>query len=68
MDTLSIGSHQPNGEFLLLATLNNRGPLLPQKDFLLLAEHVAGVFSRTTGQPVVTLAREDAPHSVDLEG
>lgn len=67
--TVSIGFHRDDGDFQLLATLNNNDDLLSDIDF---DELVVSIISRLKLRPhieeeIVALHRQDAPDYVDLE-
>ena len=67
--TVSIGFHRDDGDFQLLATLNNNDDLLSDIDF---DELVVSIISRLKlrlhiEQEIVALHRQDAPDYVDLE-
>ena len=69
MKTVSIGYHREDGDFAVLATLNNNDGHMDDEDF----EYVVGkVFHqielRTNGLHLETLERQDAPDYVTPEG
>jgi hypothetical protein len=61
---VSIGFSREDGDFEILATLNNTANHYEPALFALLAESTAATISRFLGRDVEILAREDAPASV----
>lgn len=64
--TVSIGIMRDDGEFTLLATLNNNDEHMAGAEFAYLAETVRGYLELVTEQEVIMLEREDAPAYVEL--
>jgi len=67
MYVASIGFVREDGDFELLATLNNSAGHLPTEVFDGLVEKTVGLF-RSEGIEVEALEREDAPDVVSIEG
>ena len=69
MKTVSIGYHREDGDFAVLATLNNNDGHIPEEDFtyaweqLLFALEIA-----VRNQSLVILERQDTPDYVTIEG
>ncbi len=67
MNTVSIGYHRMDGDFALLATLNNKDEDMPEEVF---AGIVVELTMRLQGympeHDIVALERDDAPDYVEL--
>lgn len=66
MRAVSIGFTRDDGEFELLATLNNSGDHLSDDDFGDLVNDVASTLCRRLVCQIEVLERNDAPDVVDL--
>ena len=67
MNTVSIGFTRDDGDFQLLATLNNNDAYLSPRGFALLVEGLRKEFQERIGQQVQVLHRQDAPDYVTIE-
>lgn len=66
--TYSIGFVREDGDFQLLATLNNNDALISDVDFQALVHNVRDAIRDVLpDEKVITLIRQDAPDYVDLE-
>lgn len=64
MNTVSIGYFREDGDFALLATLNNNDGHI--KHFEFLVADIKGMISDCSGIECITLEREDAPDYVTM--
>ena len=64
MNTVSIGYFRDDGDFALLATLNNNDGDI--KHFKLLVSDIKGMISDCSGIECIALEREDAPDYVTM--
>ncbi len=67
MKTVSIGFYREDGDFAVLATLNNNDEHMGQDEFKKLVNSVASELCRATRSEVHVLEREDAPDYVTVE-
>lgn len=65
--TVSIGFMREDGDFAILATLNNKDDHLSDEDFGELVSHVASTLCRKLMCEVQVLEREDVPDYVNLD-
>jgi hypothetical protein len=65
--TVSIGFHRDDGDFQLLATLNNNDEFLSGADFEELVISTVLRLGKSSGECVVALHRQDAPDYVAME-
>ena len=68
MKTVSIGYHREDGDFAVLATLNNNDRHLTVEDFEGLVCDVASKLCRQLVCEMVVLERQDTPDYVIIEG
>jgi hypothetical protein len=67
MKTVSVGMMREDGDFTILATLNNNDEYLTDHDFMALVGEVASTLCRKLVCEVTVLERQDAPDYVSLE-
>lgn len=71
IETVSIGFHREDGDFQIMATLNNKDGLVSATYFerlcRRLAEDLGDDLHGGSGEPLVILEREDAPDYVDSQ-
>ena len=65
MKTVSIGIVRGDGDFALLATLNNNDYHMGEASFNALTSAVQAYLASMTQQEVIVLEREDAPDYVE---
>jgi len=65
MKTVSIGYFRENGDFAILATLNNNDGLIKHFDFLL--ADIKGMISDCAGIECIAIVRQDAPDYANIE-
>lgn len=70
MKSVSIGYYRDDGDFAILATLNNKDDDMPQDSFRHLVELTkVSLYALTTGHAQIhALEREDTPDYVTLDG
>lgn len=68
MQTYSIGFTRSDGDFELLATLNNTGEHLSNDDFETLKNHIIDFIKIKSELSIEALHRQDAYDIVELEG
>jgi len=68
MKTVSIGYHREDGDFAVLATLNNNDEHMSDNAFGDLVDYVASKLYRKLLCKMVVLKRQDAPDYVTIEG
>ena len=68
MKTVSIGYHREDGDFAVLATLNNNDGLIGEDLFAYLANGLCEALTGEIGELVEILERQDAPDYVTTEG
>ena len=67
MKTVSIGFFREDGDFAIVATLNNNDGLLDDETFAYVLTKLAGRLTHESEQPMSILERQDAPDYVTLE-
>ena len=67
MKTVSIGIMRDDGDFAILATLNNNDERLTPELFDQLTRGITATLARTTGEFVQYIERQDTPDYVNLE-
>jgi len=67
MKTASIGFIREDGDFAVLATLNNNDSHFPDAAFRSITEVLTMMLSHSSNQGLVVLEREDAPDYVTLD-
>jgi hypothetical protein len=70
MKTVSIGILRNNGDFSILATLNNNDEFIGQDLFAHLVNTICETLTGETGELVEAIERQDAPDyvAIELEG
>jgi hypothetical protein len=63
----SIGIERDDGDFHILATLNNMDELVSTEDFEALLKSTVEFLQKATDEPILALQRQDAPDYVNLE-
>jgi hypothetical protein len=63
----SIGIERDDGDFHILATLNNMDELVSTEDFEGLLKSTVEFLQKATDEPILALQRQDAPDYVNLE-
>lgn len=66
MKTVSIGFTRDDGDFAVLATLNNNDSHLSDEMFGQLVRELTQTLALYTEQPMTALNREDAPDYIQL--
>lgn len=66
-NTMTIGFLRDNGDFVILATLNNNDSKIPSTMFGLLVQHVQRTLADATGKEVVAIERQDTPDYINLD-
>lgn len=67
MKTVSIGINREDGDFAVLATLNNNDSHLSDRDFEALVGEVASTLCRKMVCEVQVLERQDTPDYIQLD-
>lgn len=67
MKAVSIGFHRADGDFQILATMNNKDDLIPQGYFEKLVQQNTEELAQATEEAVFAIEREDAPDYVFLD-
>ena len=67
MKTVSIGIMRDDGDFAILATLNNNDERLTPELFDQLTRGITATLARTTGEFVQYIERQDTPDYVSIE-
>jgi hypothetical protein len=67
MKTVSIGYHREDGDFAVLATLNNNDDFMSNEEFGDVVDSLAAKL-RAVGLNITVLERQDAPDYVTIEG
>lgn len=68
MQTVSIGFYREDGDFAILATLNNNDDYLLENEFNELSKYIKIKLSeKIEGIDIFIIQRQDAPDYVDLE-
>ena len=66
MKTVSIGTMRDDGDFAILATLNNNDEHMTDKDFEELKMALVLTIANYTGAQIVVLERQDTPDYVTV--
>lgn len=66
MKTVSIGIMREDGDFAVLATLNNNDAHLAKEEFMKLVDEVASTLCRSLGHQIDVLERQDTPDYVEI--
>ena len=67
MKTVSIGYHREDGDFAVLATLNNNDDFMSDEEFKEVVDSLAAKL-RAVGLRIEILERQDTPDYVTIEG
>lgn len=67
MKTASIGYYREDGDFAIVATLNNNDGLMDDEAFAYVLTKLAGMLTHESEQPMGILERQDAPDYVNVE-
>jgi len=67
MRTVSIGYHREDGDFAVLATLNNNDDFMSDEQFKEVVDSLAAKL-RAVGLRIEILERQDTPDYVTIEG
>ena len=67
MKTASIGYFREDGDFAIVATLNNNDGLLDDEAFAYVLTKLAGRLKHESEQPMSILERQDTPDYVNVE-
>jgi dimeric dUTPase (all-alpha-NTP-PPase superfamily) len=62
----SIGIERDDGDFHILATLNNMDELVSTEDFEALLKSTVEFLQKATDEPILALQRQDAPDYINL--
>lgn len=68
MKTVSIGYHRDDGDFAILATLNNNDEHIPEEDFANICKSLHVALETSGHYDIVILERQDTPDYVTIEG
>lgn len=66
MKTVTIGYTRDDGDFAVLATLNNNDDHLRGSMLGIIAENLRQIFAEETGEDIQVLERQDATDYIDL--
>lgn len=66
MKTVSIGTMRDDGDFAILATLNNNDEHMSEKDFAELTQALVLTIANYTGEQIQVLERQDVPDYISL--
>lgn len=66
MKTVSIGYHREDGDFAVLATLNNLDGSTTAREFRAIVRNLRDALRQATGHAIVILERQDTPDYVCL--
>lgn len=66
-NTYSFGIHREDGDFAILATLNNNDELVSNDVFEKLRVHLVAELSKDMGEPVYAMPRQDTPDYINLD-
>lgn len=66
-NTMTIGFLRDNGDFVILATLNNNDGNITDTLFGVLVHHVQRTLADATGKEVVAIERQDTPDYINLD-
>jgi len=67
MKTVSIGYHRDDGDFAILATLNNNDDFMSDEQFGGVVDALAAKLWAVTRLYITVLERQDAPDYVEVE-
>lgn len=68
MRTVSIGFYKDNGDFAIVATLNNNEGRMSDQEFEASVEQVSSIFAKHLGMwHTFVLQRQDAPDYITIE-
>jgi hypothetical protein len=67
MKTVSIGYHREDGDFAVLATLNNNDDFMSDEEFKEVVDSLAAKLRAVTRLYITVLERQDAPDYVEVE-
>jgi hypothetical protein len=65
--TVSIGYEREDGDFHIIATLNNNEELAEEADWDYAITAIASILKNVTGISLAVLGRQDAPDFVNLD-
>ena len=68
MKTVSIGYHREDGDFAVLATLNNNDDFMSDEEFKEVVDSLAAKLWAVTRLYITVLERQDTPDYVTIEG
>ena len=68
MKTVSIGYHREDGDFAILATLNNNDEFMSDEEFTEVVDSLAKKLWAVTRLYITVLERQDTPDYVTIEG
>lgn len=66
-NTVTLGFHREDGDFQVLATLNNNDGLIGYPAFSQLIEDLSEKLAHLTQSPIEVLERQDSPDYVTLK-
>ena len=66
MKTVSIGTMRDDGDFAIIATLNNNDDHMSDKDFAELKQALVLTIANYTDKQIMVLNRQDAPDYVEM--
>ena len=66
MKTVSIGFTRGDGDFAVLATLNNNDDHMRESTFEAIVENLRQSFTEETGEQVVAIERQDTPDYIAI--
>ena len=67
MKTVTIGHKKENGDFAVLATLNNNDGYMSERDFAELRTALVLTLANYTGLQLAMLERQDTPDHVEID-
>lgn len=67
MNTVSIGFFREDGDFAVLATLNNNDEHLGEDMFMVIVNLLASELCSSLGRQIDVLERQDAPDYITVE-
>ena len=65
--TVSIGYEREDGDFHIIATLNNNEEIVGEADWDLAIAAIVSILKKVTDLDLAVLERQDAPDFVDLD-
>ena len=68
MKTVSIGYYREDGDFAVLATLNNNDDFMSDEEFKEVVDSLAAKLWAVTRLYITVLERQDTPDYVTIEG